>query len=109
MAKKKYVPDAEVVKGIGPELDINSLPSNNVTEALHKDAKQKQQKMEHLRAGVTDTPPSPEPLNKETSRSFGSPMSDRNYNKAPEPFSISDKKGKEYTSMSHSGTIREKR
>lgn len=111
MPKKKYVPnvpDEKIVAGIGNDVDLNSLPVTNVNEALTKDAAQKQKRMELLRAGVKDIPP-PETIDKNTSRTYGEPMSDRNYNKAPEPF-IADAPTKEkLKSMSHKGTIRERK
>ena len=111
MAKQKYVPptpDHEVVAGVGPDVDLNSLPvfdtTNPVTKAVNKEAADQQKKMELIRAGVKEIPPS-EPLHEGTTKSFGVPMSDRNYNNAPEPFKISDKKGKETKSEQNSTEI----
>jgi hypothetical protein len=115
MAKQKYVaptPDSEVVQGIGPNVDLNSLPvfdtTNPVTKAVTKEAADEQKKMELIRAGVKETPPS-ETLHEGTTKSFGVPMSDRNYNKAPSPFMADAPAQSEKKSMSHKGTVIEKR
>jgi hypothetical protein len=109
MAKQKYVPtspepDHEVVAGIGPNVDLDSLPVNIVTDAV-----QKQADPALLRAGVEDPFLPSEPVNKETTKTQGTPMSDRNYNKAPSPFIADAPKQSTRKSMSHSGTVIEKR
>ena len=115
MAKQKYVPptpDHEVVAGVGPDVDLNSLPvfdtTNPVTKAINKEAADQQKKMELIRAGVKEIPPS-EPLHAGTTKSFGVPMSDRNYNNAPSPFKADAPARTTAKSMSHSGTVIEKR
>jgi len=108
MAKKKYVPnptpDHEVVAGLGPDVDLNSLPQNIVTDAV-----QKQADPALLRAGVKETPPPSDPVNKETVKTQGIPASDRNYNNAPSPFVADAPVVSSKTSMSHSGTVITKR
>jgi hypothetical protein len=115
MPKKKYVPptpDSQVVEGVGPDVDLNSLPvfdtTNPITKAITKEAADEQKKMELIRAGVKETPPS-EPLHEGTTKSLGVPMSDRNYNNAPSPFKADAPAVSQKKSMSHSGTVIEKR
>ena len=108
MAKKKYVPNPEpdhlVVPGIGPDVNLDSLPQNIVTDSVVKQAD-----LTLLRAGVKETPPPSDPTNKETVKTQGIPASDRNYNKAPSPFVADAPVVSSRTSMSHSGTVITKR
>lgn len=107
MSKKKFVPtveDNEVVAGIGPDVDFTTLPQNIVTDAVKRQADPAL-----LRAGVKDPFLPSEPLNKETTKTFGVPMSDRNYNKKPSPFKTDAPAVSEHKSMSHVGTVIEKR
>lgn len=110
MPKKKYVPptpDVETVHGIGPDVDFSSLPVNNVTEAIHKDAAQRQE-MARLRAGVTETPPSPELIGMGTTKDSGSTDAVTKHQQQ-QPFKANAETVQTLKSMSHTGTIRERK
>ena len=105
MAKQKYVPKEEApTAGIGPDVDLNSLPVNIVTDAVKRQADPAL-----LRAGVKDPFLPSEPVCKDTIKSNGADPLDRNYNKTPSPF-VSDAPVVTTTkSMSHPGTVVTKR
>jgi hypothetical protein len=104
MAKKKYVEEAPVA-GIGPDVDINSLPTNTVTDVVKRQADPAL-----LRAGVKDPYLPSTPLNKETSKlGSGDPEYKREASTSTDPFKKDAPAQATLKSMSHAGTIREKR
>lgn len=112
MAKKKYVQpsmDDTVVEGIGPDVDFDSLPSVNVSDVVKQAAKQRVADPALLRAGVKDPYLPLEPLNKETTRSDGDPDYKREDKTELGPFKRDAPAQQVLKSMSHSGTVREKR
>jgi hypothetical protein len=111
MAKKKYVEEAPVA-GIGPDVDINSLPTNTVTDVVHRQAATAPRQADPalLRAGVKDPYLPSTPLNKETSKlGSGDPEYKREASTSTDPFRKDAPAQATLKSMSHAGTVREKR